>query len=36
MTARYINLHFTFTYYQSTDWDATWVVTSHHVPDMSP
>ena len=36
MTARYINLHFTFTYYQSTDWDATWVVTFHHVPDMSP
>ena len=21
--------------YQWTDWDATWVVTSHHVPDMS-
>ena len=20
---------------QWTDWDATWVVTSHHVPDMS-
>ena len=21
--------------YQWTDWDATWVVTSHHAPDMS-
>ena len=21
--------------YQWTDWDATWLVTSHHVPDMS-
>ena len=21
--------------YQWTDWDANWVVTSHHVPDMS-
>jgi len=21
--------------YQWTDWDATWVVASHHVPDMS-
>jgi len=21
--------------YQWTDWDATWVATSHHAPDMS-
>ena len=21
--------------YQWTDWDETWMVTSHHVPDMS-
>jgi len=21
--------------YRWTDWDATWVVTSHHAPDMS-
>ena len=29
------NIRNVITSLQWTDWDATWVVTSHHAPDMS-
>jgi len=29
------NIRNAITRYQCTDWDANWVVTSHHVLDMS-